>query len=190
MAFFWKSNTALKEKTGNAIASVAVSTLESTETFRSKAKLAANELGAECVSVISSFFHTPPKKPAELNGNFEGLGAWMAVCQFATFEILYNLREDALPLLRKVAFGKYDWTQGNAVEILCRLAAEGIEREKIIAELKRELPKMRYEAHLYAAEPLLKLAQANPKISEVLKELDVEEFQEAIEEILENSDEN
>ena len=176
----------MKEKTGNAIASVAASTLESTEAFRAQAKLAATELGSECIQFIPSFFHNSPKKPTELGENFEGLGAWMSVCQFAAFEILYNLREAALPLLRKVAFGEYDWTQGNAVEILCRFAAEGVERDKITAELKRKLPDMRYEAHLYAAQPLLEQAQTNPKIAEVLKELDVEEFQEAIQELLDN----
>ena len=48
------------------------------------------------------------------------------------------------------------------------------------------MPDMRYEAHLYAAQPLLEQAQTNPKIAEVLKELDVEEFQEAIQELLDN----
>jgi hypothetical protein len=48
----------------------------------------------------------------------------------AAFEILYNLGEAALPLLRKIAFGEYDWTQGNAIEILRRWAAEGVDREQ------------------------------------------------------------
>jgi len=30
------------------------------------------------------------------------------VCQFAAYEILYNLGEAALPVLRKIAFGEYD----------------------------------------------------------------------------------
>jgi hypothetical protein len=80
------------------------------------------------------------------------------VCQFQAFAILYNLGEAALLLLRKIAFGKYDWTQGNAIDILCRLAAEGVDRERTISELCRELPDMRYEAHLYALGLLLKQA--------------------------------
>ena len=70
--------------------------------------------------------------------------------------MFYYLREAALPVLRRVAFGEYDWTQGNAIEVLCRLASESVERDQIIAEVRREIPKMRYEALLYAFGPLLK----------------------------------
>ena len=38
-----------------------------------------------------------------------GLGRnGVMVCQFAAYEILYNLGEAALPVLRKIAFGEYD----------------------------------------------------------------------------------
>ena len=143
----------------------------------------AQKLGPECISTLPQFFHDPPKKPDNLKEDFNGLGDWISACQFAAFEILYNLGEAALPLLRKVCFGEYDWTQGNAIEILCRLAAEGVDRERTISDLRRELPVMQYEAHLYAARPLLEQAATNPAIAEVLRSLDVAEFKEAIEEL-------
>jgi hypothetical protein len=98
------------------------------------------------------------------------------VCQFQAFAILYNLGEAALLLLRKIAFGKSDWTQENAIDILCCLAAEGVDRERTISELCRELPDMRYEAHLYAAGLLLKQAATKPAIADVLQLIDVAEF--------------
>jgi hypothetical protein len=172
----------LKRDVAEAIASVASCTVESDAALRRQAREAAQKLGPGCVSILPQFFHHPPEKPESITGHFNGLGHWMSVCQFAAFEILYNLREAALPLLRRIAFGKYDWTQGNAIEILCRLAAEGVDRERTINDLRRELPDIQYEAHLYAAGPLLKQAATNPAIEEVLRSLDVEEFQEALEE--------
>ena len=176
-------NRRIKSDVGEAIASVASCTVESDAAFRRRAHEVAQKLGTECIPILPQFFHHLPRKPESLADHFNGLGQWMSVCQFAAFEILYNFREAALPLLRKIAFGEYDWTQGNAIEILCRLAAEGVDRERIISDLRRELPDIRYEAHLYAAEPLLKQAAANPAIEEVLRSLAVEEFQEAIEEL-------
>jgi len=174
-------NPMIKNDLAEAITSVAACFVESDAAFRQRAREMAQKLGPKCISTIPQFFHDPPKKPNNLEEHFNGLGDWMSACQFAAFEILYNLGEAALPLLRKIAFGKYDWTQGNAIEILCRLAAEGVDRERTISDLRRELPDMRNEAHLYAAGPLLEQAATNPAIAEVLQSLDVSEFQEAIE---------
>jgi hypothetical protein len=173
----------IKNDVAKAITSVATCIVESDASFRQRAREVAQKFGPERILTLPQFFHNPSKKPNNLEEHFNGLGHWMSVCQFAAFEILYNLGEAALPLLRKIAFGEYDWTQGNAIEILCRLAAEGVDREQIISDLRRELPDMRYEAHLYAAGPMLKQAATNPAIAEVLQSLVVAEFQEAIEEL-------
>lgn len=173
----------IQKDLAEALTSVAAANLESEAAFRQRASEAARELGAGCISILPQFFHYPSDKPAGLAGNYGGLGHWMSACHFAAFEILFNFREAALPLLRKVAFGEYDWTQGNAIEVLCRLAADGVDRERTVSDLRRELPNMRYEAHLYAAGPLLKQAATDPAIEEVLRCLDVQEFQEALEEL-------
>ena len=115
-----------------------------------------------------------------------GLTAWLSFWQFAIFAIIFHFREDALPMLREVAFGEYDWTQANAIEILCRLAAEGIDRDRILADLKREIPEMRDTALLYVARPLLEQAKSNPALAAIIAELQqTPEFQEAVEELQE-----
>ena len=87
-------------------------------------------------------------------------------------------------MLRTVAFGEYDWTQANAIELLCRLAAEGIDRDRTLADLKREMPNMRDEALLYVAGPLLKRAEDDPAVAAIVRELRyVEEFEMAVEEL-------
>jgi hypothetical protein len=176
-------NRRRKNKVAEAITRIASSTVVSDAAFRQQARDAALAFGSACISDLAQFFHNPPTKPDALKDYYNGLGQWMSVCQFAAFEILYNLGESALPFLRKVAFGEYDWIQGNAIEILCRLAAEGIDRERTISELRRQLPDIRYEAQLYAAGPLLEQADTNAAIAEILQALDVGEFQEALEEL-------
>jgi hypothetical protein len=92
----------------------------------------------------------------------------------------------ALQVLRQVAFGEYDWTQGNAVEVLVRLAATGVEREQTIADLRREFPRFRHEAQLYSVGPLLHRAARDPAIAKVVRELeDLPEWQEAAQELRE-----
>ena len=162
---------------------VAASIHESDE-FRSRASAAANELGADAIETLSTLFHNEHSPPAELADKFPGPGAWIAARQFAIFEMFYHFREAALPVLRRVAFGKYDWTQGNALEVLCRLAAEGVDRELIIADIRREFPNIRYEAQLYSIGPLLKQAENNPALAAVLREFeDMEEYQDIVEEL-------
>ena len=92
--------------------------------------------------------------------------------------------EAALPVLRQVAYGEYDWTQGNAVEVLIRLAATGIEREQIIAELRREFPTFQYEATLYSVGPVLHHAARDSAVAAVVRKLeDMPEWSSAAEEL-------
>jgi hypothetical protein len=70
-----------------------------------------------------------------------------------------------------VACGEYDWTQGNAIEVLCRLAADGVESEAILEEMRTLLPVARYEAVAYATGPLLNHARSEPKVARIVDAL-------------------
>ena len=146
------------------------SSVHDAEGFRSRASAAADELGPDAIETLATLFHSEHSPPDELAEQFPGLGEWIAARQLAIFEMFYYFREAALPVLRCVAFGEYDWTQGNAIEVLCRLASEGVERNKIITEVRREIPRMRYEALIYAFGPLLKQSEDNPALAAVLHE--------------------
>lgn len=151
--------------------------------FRAKAKEVAEHYGPAAIPKLRRRFHRPIEAPPGFTMQEQGLTAWLSYWQFAIFEIIYHFRGQALPMLRKVAFGEYGWTQGNAIEVMCRLAAEGIERDRTLTELKREMPSMRDEALDYAAGPLLQLAESDPNISAVITELrQVEEFERAVQE--------
>jgi hypothetical protein len=166
-----------------AIILIVENELKSINLFHLKAQEMSEKLGKGCIPNIKKLLHNPPKTPVHLKEQFKGLGSWLPACQIAAFELLYHFKKDALPVIKEIAYGNYDWTQGNAIELLVRLAADGIEREKIIKELNKNMQDIRYEAIYNAVGPLLGLSDENPKVKEVLKLITAEEFQEAILEI-------
>ena len=156
-------------------------------TFRAAAAEAAGNLDPSAIETLSKRFHTPPDAPDGFGPKEVGLGGWLSYWQFAIFEIYYNFGADAIPALRPIAYGEYDWTQGNAIEILCRLAADGVQTREIVDELKREFPNLRYEAQLYAVRPMLAKSEDNPQIAKIIDELlALEEFQETVAELTED----
>ncbi|MFH0129416.1 hypothetical protein ACGLHS_04350 [Variovorax sp. VaC1] len=155
--------------------------------FQRRAQAVAGTFDEACLSELPCYFHDESMPPPELANSFPGLGQWMAARQFAIFEILYFIGPPALPLLKSVAHGAYDWTQGNAIEILCRLAADDVEREATIQDLRMLIPKLRYEAVIYAAEPLVRQARSNAAIAAIIQDLlTVPEFAEVHTEIVES----
>lgn len=139
--------------------------------LKQRAVLAAQSLGSAAIESLSQMFHSETEPPEELKARFSGLGSWLAARQFAIFEILYALGEPSLPVLWRVVLGEYDWTQGNAIEILCRLAADGVQPMEVLDRLKKVLPEMRDEAIYYAAGPLRQHASENDRLVLIIDEL-------------------
>ncbi|MBO9729950.1 MAG: hypothetical protein J7623_15035 [Chitinophaga sp.] len=110
----------------------------------------------------------------------------MATCQYAIFEVVYQLDIQALAFLKSVAYGDYDWTQPTALEVLIRLSVDGKLPNNIIREIDIQLADMRYETHLYLAQGLLIRAKRDNRFEEILQQLKNEDFQEAVTEILSN----
>jgi hypothetical protein len=153
--------------------------------FKERAQQAALELDPGAIDSLAGWLHGEHTPPKELEEKFPRLGQWIAARQFAIFEMLYQRGEDALPVLRRIAFGEYDWTQGNAIEVLCRLAAQGVDQSKIIEDLKAHLGSIREEAHKYALGPLLHYAGQDPGVKAVLDQLlTVAEFRESYDHLL------
>jgi hypothetical protein len=139
--------------------------------FRSRAKTVATALPPTSIDHLASLFHLENSPPPALENAFPALGQWITARQFAIFEIFYCLGEPSIPTLKRVAFGDYDWTQGNAIEILCRLAADDVNREDIVEALIVHLASIREEAHCYALGPLLSQAEANHGLKKIIERL-------------------
>ena len=154
--------------------------------FEKLANERSRGLGIADLPGLRRMFHSPPNTSDLYSANKHGLGGWLSACQFAIFELVYNIGEDALPFVREVAWGVYDWTQGNAIELLIRFAAAGVRRDEILAELASKYPKVRFEAQLYAISPLVPKLEDDPQLRCTFDELlKISEFKEAFEEITE-----
>jgi hypothetical protein len=163
---------AMAQSLEGAVTSVATQ-IDDAQVFRARAVAVAQRLGPSAIAELKTLLHSPPyPEPAGFDPRERGYGGWLSAWQFAIFEIFFEFGAAALPVLRQSAFGEYDWTQGNAIEILVRLAAKGIEQEEITTELRRKFPELRVEAQLYAVGPLLQHAARDPAVAAVVRELE------------------
>ncbi len=154
------------------------------EAFRDRARELAADLESDDIQDLTWLLLRQPPEPEGYSTSQHGLGGWISACQFAVFELLYNIGEPALPAIRKIAWGEYDWTQGNAIELLIRFAADGIHSDEIVAEIKARFPDIRNEAQLYAVQPLLGRLESEPALAEVFRVLrSCAAFDEAVEEL-------
>lgn len=155
--------------------------------FRELAKHSSENISMDTISQLEALLHSPPAEPEAIKEMSLGLGQWMALCQFAIFELIYNMGEQSLPFIRKVAWGEYDWTQGNALELLIRFAASGVQRDLILTEFTQNFPNIREEAQLYAINPLLDDLQTDDKFNNVFAELlKIEAFKAAYDEVVDD----
>src|SRR5262249_27801564 len=137
-----------------------------------RAQSAAAELGPQSIPILPKLLHGEASPPPELKAEWElPFGAWMSARQRAIFEILYHLREASLPAVRKVPFGKYDWTTANAISVLCRFATEGIQTQPITAELVDALPDLEYETVLGSIHSMARLATHRSEMADALLKL-------------------
>ncbi|EEF23017.1 conserved hypothetical protein, partial [Ricinus communis] len=86
--------------------------------------------------------------------------------RFSSISVLLQSR-----VLRRIAWGEYDWTQGNALEILVRLAAEGIGRDVMTADFHQNFEHVADEAKRYAIGPLLHRAKFELRVAAIVSEL-------------------
>lgn len=152
--------------------------------FTTRAREKSKHLSADDLPALRSLIHAPPEQSARYDPTTHGLGGWVSCCQFAIFELVYNLGQEALPFVREIAWGQYDWTQGNAIEVLIRLAAAGIATDEIIEEIETEFPKIRDEAGVYAIKPLLGRLDTDADLKRIFDRLmAIEEFKDTYDEL-------
>ncbi|WP_288392746.1 hypothetical protein [uncultured Herbaspirillum sp.] len=152
--------------------------------FERRAGATAKDVGESELTNMEAQIHLKSIPPRHLEEKFPGLGQWLTARQFAIFEILFFVGSPALPFLKKVAFGPYDWSQGNAIEILCRIAAQDTNQQEIVSSLSMAAPTIRYEALMYALGPLKARASRDDAIRQVIDQLIMQpEFREAYQEL-------
>ncbi len=95
------------------------------------AKEASKVIGVENILPLTEFLYGGISKPNALKGRYNGLGAWPNAVKNAVLTILYSFNENSVDELLKIANDKSN-SNIKAVNLLCKMAAKGIEEEKII----------------------------------------------------------
>ncbi len=148
---------------------------EDSNKFKEAAQAVANQLEFSSAIALTQYFHQTPPEPEALKSKtrkYGLLGIWISICQNAIFEILYNYKAQAIPTLYSIGFGEYDWTQYKAIDVLCRLANEGIETEAIIKNIGGKIQDFRYEAAMPSLESLATIPDNNEVSKIILKMFD------------------
>ncbi len=133
---------------------------EDVNRFKEAAKNIASRLEFNRAKELTKYFHNNPPEPDNLKSKTEKygyFGVWMNICQNAVFEILFNYKEQAIPILYSIGFGEYDWTQFKAIDVLCRLAIDGIQTKKIVKDIGDEILNFRDEAVFPSVESISKI---------------------------------
>ena len=94
-------------------------------------KEAAKVIGMENIGALTEFLYGGISKPSYLRSRYNGLGAWPTAVKNAVLTILYSFNEHSVDQLLKIANDK-SANSIKSVNLLCKMAAKGIEEEKII----------------------------------------------------------
>ena len=94
-------------------------------------KEAAKVIGMENIGALTEFLYGGISKPSYLRSRYNGLGAWPTAVKNAVLTILYSFNEHSVDELLKIANDK-SANSIKYVNLLCKMAAKGIEEEKII----------------------------------------------------------
>lgn len=94
-------------------------------------KEAAKVIGVENIGALTEFLYGGISKPSYLRSRYNGLGAWPTAVKNAVLTILYSFNEHSVDELLKIANDK-SANSIKSVNLLCKMAAKGIEEEKII----------------------------------------------------------
>ena len=94
-------------------------------------KEAAKVIGMENIGALTEFLYGGISKQSYLRSRYNGLGAWPTAVKNAVLTILYSFNEHSVDELLKIANDK-SANSIKSVNLLCKMAAKGIEEEKII----------------------------------------------------------
>lgn len=91
---------------------------------------AASNIGKEYVERLSNYIAGKVSRPSYMKDRYDGLGQWAMVVENSVLAIIYSFKKHGVDELLKIAVSNKN-IRFKAINLLCKLANEGIEREKI-----------------------------------------------------------
>src|SRR5262249_51170890 len=149
--------------------------------IQDEARLFVRQYGPEVIPALRRRFDVMIEPPPDFSARDPSVCAWAGCWRFALFEILYQYREHALPVLRGMGRDGHD---GTTVVLLCRLAAEGVDPQRIVADLRSQMPDLPSSVRCDVAEQLLWRARKDPALAAVVEDLrQAPAFEQALDEV-------
>lgn len=108
------------------------------EELRNSAKIAADNIGEEYINLLPEYLSGKIGKPDELKGNYEKLGEWPMVVENSVLMIIFSYKEKGIDILTEIAYGNTS-LKLKAVNLLIKLAVEGVYTEKIIDDIMNNI---------------------------------------------------
>ncbi|WP_343670929.1 hypothetical protein [Chitinophaga sp.] len=153
--------------------------------FFDQTKTVAAQMSPKTLPVLRSRMHANLTIPDDVDQSQLGLTGWLSACQYTIFEVIYHIGTPAVPMLKEIAFGEYDWIQANALDLLTRFYMDGKLTVDIIDEIDSNLGDMRYESHLYYAQHLIALRRKDQRYeTQVIQRIKNQDLHDAIKEIM------
>lgn len=153
--------------------------------FFDQTKKFAAVLTPNDLSLLRSRLHANLPVPENVDKAQLGLTGWLSASQYTIFEVIYHIGIPAVPMLKEIAFGEYDWIQANALDLLTRFYMDGKLPVEIIDEIDSNLGDMRYESHLYYAQHLIALRRKDQRYeTQVIQRIKNQDLHDAIKEIM------
>ncbi|MEN8076303.1 hypothetical protein ABFP60_05025 [Clostridioides difficile] len=131
------------------------------------AKEAAKAIGIENIKPLTEYLYGGISKPSHMKSRYNGLGAWPNAVKNAVLTILYSFNENSVDELLKIANDK-SANSIKAVNLLCKMAAKGIEGEKIIDSIIYIMDNFNDE-NVIATLGFLSQVKNNPKVIKTLE---------------------
>ena len=108
------------------------------EELNNSAKIAANNIGEEHINLLPEYLIGKIGKPNELKGKYENLGEWPMVVENSVLMIIFSYKEKGIDILTEIAYGNTS-LKLKAINLLIKLAVEGISTEKIIDDIMNNI---------------------------------------------------
>ncbi|MFL7795405.1 hypothetical protein OIM93_00595 [Clostridium chauvoei] len=112
------------------------------EKLKLSAKEAVRNIGEEYLYLIPGYIIDKISRPKNLRSQYDALGEWPMVVENAVLMILFSYRETGVEALSKIAYKNSAINISlrlKAINLLCKLAADGVECENIVNKIMNNL---------------------------------------------------
>lgn len=106
--------------------------------LKAGAEIAAYNIGDKYIDLLPDYLSGKIRKPYELVDEYEEAGAWQMVVENSVLMIIFSYKEKGVGVLSKIAYGN-TCLKLKAINLLVRLATEGVETDKIIDEIMNNI---------------------------------------------------